>query len=116
MTKFYIENLKNADKFGEFKQHLPREWQKNIHNLKEFLSYFDRKDTSRDIYKLSFNEEKDVYICFRGDAVVEAYAEVEIGINRFIRLYGIEYLQDYDKEQEQYSSCSFGDYYLIEVV
>ncbi len=117
--KYDIKKLRtDRNYFDEFKDLLPNEWHKHIHNVDTFMYYFDRKDESREIYYEGFDydtSDKDIHDRFKSDELeLKAYAKVVSNITT-IALYGTCYLEEWDEDSEQYMSASFGNYDYIEI-
>lgn len=109
--RYTLQELRNSEKFNEFKEEINKkdEFRKfqNLYNAKDFEEKFDREDKCREINRVDRLEDEEIFIIKKGNATVESYAEVEIGYCHYVRLYGEEYLEDYDEEDRKYSMSSF---------
>ena len=122
MNNYKIDELRgNVDLFEEFKREIPSSW-RDFHDVDQFIEVFCAKNSCCEIYPVDVKfdrahsvDEEAVFEKFKGDARIEGYEEVEIGINKFITLYGFIDLESWDEDSQCYGAMSFGDYYEIEV-
>ena len=126
---YTIDSLQNEEKFNTFKEDLIKydDFHKFVNNYSDFLNtnqfieVFDDLNTSRDVYVDDGNSftssfsDKTIYDQYGDNAKVEAYAEVEVGYGKHVKLYGTAFFEEYNEEDEVFNLMSFGDYDRIEL-
>lgn len=126
---YTIDSLQNEEKFNTFKEDLIKydDFHKFVNNYSDFfntnqfIEVFDDLNTSRDVYVDDGNSftssfsDKTIYDQYGDNAKVEAYAEVEVGYGKHVKLYGTAFFEEYNEEDEVFNLMSFGDYDRIEL-